>query len=339
VPVHGVAPAVNTVLGVGGGPGLVDLPGGDVLDLDLDAGVADHLANAGQDGLRTQVGFGAVDVVTPAGDPLVPGADGPEGAHADLAEAGAGGHDPVQDAGPVRDVPGQVGSEQGVDGGGAAHDALDRQAEFIGDHGAGAVGADQVPAADGVLVAVQPAAQRRGDAGVVLHVAEVLGAEHDLGAPGGGVLDQDRFQVGLGDVQQRAGAALQVVPDPVLAGAPGAQPGDLLAGQAGGEHRVAHQVPRSGDGDGLGLDAEVAEHFGGALVGDVRAGAVGQPVPLGRHPDPHPVGGQRQGAGGAGRPRPDDQDVGVVLAAQPGTPSGQGWAALPTLRNTATWVW
>src|SRR5262249_24195743 len=131
VPVHGVAAAEDPALGVPGGPGLVDLPGGDVLDLDVDGGGADHLADAGQDGLGGGVGVGAVGGVAPAGDPLVPGADDPEGAHADLAEPGAGGHDPVQDAGPVRHVPGQVGVEQGVDGGGAAHHAFDGQAEFL----------------------------------------------------------------------------------------------------------------------------------------------------------------------------------------------------------------
>ncbi len=142
---HGVAAAEDPALGVLRGPGLVNLPGGDVLDLDVDAGVADHLADAGQDRFGAQVGFGAVDVITPAGDPLVPGADDAEGAHADLAVAGAGGHDPVQDAGPVRHVPGQVGLEQGVDGGSAAHDALDRQAEFPGDLRAGASFAKQRP--------------------------------------------------------------------------------------------------------------------------------------------------------------------------------------------------
>ena len=338
MPVHGVAAAEDPVPAVLGGPGLVDLPGGDVLDLDLDVRVADHFPDAGQDRFGAQVGFGPADVVSPAGDPLVPGSDDPEGAHADLAEAGAGGHDPVQDARPVRHVPGQVGLEQRVDGAGPAHDTLDRQAEFLGDRGPGAVGADQVPGADGVLVAVEAVAQGGGDAGVVLDVAEVFGAEHDLGAAGRGVLDQDRFHVGLRDVQQRARAALQVVAEAVLPGAPGAQPGDLFAGQAGGEHRVAHKVPRGGDGGGFGLDAEVAEDFQGALVGDVRAGAVGQPVPLGRDPDPYPVGGQGQRASSAGGPGSDHEDVGVVLAAHAGTPSGWGWPAWArrAIRSRAT---
>ena len=340
MPVDGVAAAEDAALGVLGGPGLVDLPGGDVLDLDLDVRVADHLADAGQDGLGTQVGFGAVDVVAPAGDPFGPGADGAEGAHADLAVAGAGGHDPVQDARPVRDVPGQVGVEQGVDGAGAAHVPSIGQAEFLDDRGAGAVGADQVAAADGVLVAGEPVAQGGGDAVVVLDVGQVLGVEHDLGAAGGGVLDQDRFHVGLRDVEQRAGAALQVVADAVLAGAPGAQPGDLVAGEAGGEQGVAHQVPRGGDRGGFVLDAEVAQYLEGALVGDVGAGAVGQPVPLGRYPHPDPVGREGERAAAPVGSGADDKDVGVVLArVKLGLlPAGAGrrWSPAGRRRSRAT---
>src|SRR6185437_1468818 len=69
-------------------------------------------------------------------------------------------------------VPGQVRLEQRVDGADPAHDTLDRQAEFLGDRGAGAVGADQVPGADGVLMAIEAVAQGGSDAGVVLDVAE-----------------------------------------------------------------------------------------------------------------------------------------------------------------------
>jgi hypothetical protein len=111
------------------------------------------------------------------------------------------------------------------------------------------------------------------------------------------------------------GLALQVVADPVLAGTPGAHPGDFLAGQASGEHRVAHQVPGRAHRGGIGLDAEVAENFEGTLVGDVRPRAVGQPVPFCDDPDRHAIRGQRERSGRAGRAGADDQDVRVEIAA------------------------
>ena len=128
----------------------------------------------------------------------------------------------------------------------------------------------------------------------------------------GGVLDQHRLHQRLRDVQHRARAALQVVADPMVSGAPRLQPHDLLAGQARGEQGVAHLVPRGGVLAGLVLDAEVAQHLHRALVGDVRAGRVRHPREHRHRVHPNPVGRQRERRGATRRAEADHDDVGVV---------------------------
>ena len=73
-------------------------------------------------------------------------------------------------------------------------------ADVGGDLGAGAVGADQVLGPDGVVGAGQPVQHPHAHAVGVLGVREVLGGELGLGAAHGRVLDQDRLEVGLRDV-------------------------------------------------------------------------------------------------------------------------------------------
>ena len=159
-----------------------------------------------------------------------------------------------------------------------------------------------------------PVVQGHGDAVGVLGVAEVLGVEGDLRAALGGVGDQHRLHQRLRHVQHGAGAALQVVTAPVVAGAPGLQPGDLGAAEAGGEQGVPHLLPRGGLQFGGLLDAQVPQHLDGPLVDDVRPGGVRHPVPLGHHVHPHPVGGQRQRGGAAHGTGSHDNDVGVEFA-------------------------
>ena len=133
--------------------------------------------------------------------------------------------------------------KQGIDRPGAAHRAFNRQAQFLDDVGAGAVRADEETAPDRILMSGQPVPQGGCHAGFVLDVRQVLGVEGDLGAAGGGVLHQYWLHVRLRDVEQRAWTALEVVPDPVRAGAPGPQPRYFFTGEACREQGVAHQVP------------------------------------------------------------------------------------------------
>src|SRR3712207_8863450 len=58
--------------------------------------------------------------------------------------------------GPVRHEVGEVGLEDDVDAAADAHPALQWQADVLGDGAAPAVGTDDVPGADVVLVAAQP---------------------------------------------------------------------------------------------------------------------------------------------------------------------------------------
>ena len=127
-------------------------------------------------------GFAVLQVESPAGDPLVPGPDRAEQAHADLTEPAGRVHDPVQDARPVRDVLAQVGVEPGVDGAGPGQFTGDLQTDVLGDLGPGTVGADQESGPLGEGGVGDPVVQGDGDPVRVLGVAEVLGVERDLRA-------------------------------------------------------------------------------------------------------------------------------------------------------------
>ena len=214
----------------------------------------------------------------------------------------------------MRHVLGQVGVEPGVDGAGAGEFAGDFQADVLGDLGAGAVGADQEPGPLGEDGVRDPVVQGHCHAVGVLGVAEVFGVEGNLRAALGGVGDQHRLHQRLRHIEHGAGAALQVVTAPVVAGAPGLQPGDLGAAEAGGEQGVPHLLPRGGLQFGGLLDAQVPQDLHGPLVDDVRPGGVRHPVPLGHHVHPHPVGGQRQRGGAAHGTGSHDNDVGVEFA-------------------------
>ena len=170
---------------------------------------------------------------------------------------------------------------------------------------------DQVAGPHLVLAAALPILQRHRHAGGVLRVAQVLGIEGEHCAARGRVLHQQRLHLVLRQVQHRAGAALQVVADALIAGAPGAQPGDLGSGQAGREQRVAHPLPGRRIAPRFLLDAEVPKHLHGALVGDVRAGCVRGPVVPVDHVHTHAVGGQGQCGGCTHRAGAHHQDVGI----------------------------
>ena len=102
-------------------------------DLGLEVRVADQGADLVDDLLVRQVRFPGGHVEAPAGDPLLPRADGAQQAHPDLAEPSVGVEDPVQDARAMLDVLGQVGLEPDVGGASAGELALQGQAELLDD--------------------------------------------------------------------------------------------------------------------------------------------------------------------------------------------------------------
>ena len=291
---------------------LVDVPQRLAHQLDLELGVADQRPNPAQHDVVGKIGLTVGHVEAPAGDPLVPGLDRTQQTHADLAETGVRVEDPVQDARPVRDVAAQVGVEHDVGGARPGQLTLERQTDLLGDPGAGPVEAQQV---------ARPLLEQRTGAHVtephrdalgVLGVRQVLGVEAEDRATLGRILDQQRLHQRLRNVQHRARAALQVVTDPLITGAPGLQPHDLLAGQARGEQGVAHLIPRRGVLARLLLQPEVAQHLHRALVGDVGPRRV-------RHPGEHrhrvhadPVGGQRKCRRATRRAEAHHHNVGVV---------------------------
>ncbi|CAM5718437.1 hypothetical protein SCANM63S_03278 [Streptomyces canarius] len=253
--VHGVScaedPAARVLLGVG----VVDGPQRGRRDLHRQVGIADEVADDRARGLLVDPRRRLLYVVTPHQQPLVPRADHPDQAHADAPRVRAGLEDPVQDARTVGAVLGEVGLEDDVHAAGLGHATGEGQAELLGDRAAPAVGADQVAGADRELVASDPVAQQRGDSVLVLFEADELGVEADLGAAGRRVVDEDRLQIGLRQVDHLAGALGGVLGGRRGAGAPAADAADLVARQGRAQHGVPHQVRGAAEGQRLRLDA------------------------------------------------------------------------------------
>ncbi len=179
---------------------------------------------------------------------------------------------------------------------GDVHLALERQPDVLGDLAAPAVRPQHVLGADVVGVPGGAVPDGHGDAGIVLLQRHVLGVEPDPAAARGRLRDQDRLQQRLRDVAVGRRARGQVVRGPVRRGLPGAHAADLVADEAGAEHRLAHPVVLGALREHLGLDAEVAEDIHGALVGDVAARRVGRPAVLGDHHVVHAERGERRAA-------------------------------------------
>ena len=239
----------------------------------------------------------------------VHGPHGAEKAHADLAEARVRRDDPVQDAGTMFAVPGEVGVEDRVDGARTRHATFDGKVEMI-DHGRSrAVGADHVPRPDGELPSVQPIAQRGGDAVGILLMTDVLGVERERRALLGRLLEQDRLEQRLDDVHHAARTCPQIVAPAVVPGPPRPHPDQFGSGQAGGEGRVAHLLPRARVAGDVLRDSEIPEDFVRALVRDVRARAIGHPIAARHDVTAHAGIRERQGSRRAGRAGPDDEHV------------------------------
>jgi hypothetical protein len=220
---------------------------------------------------------------------------------------------PIQHRRAVGHEAGQVGLEDDAHRAADRARALEREVEVGGDLAAGAVATHHVLRADRVLRAGQAVPDQGGDAIGVLRVAEVLGVEPD---PGPSFLrrgDHDRLRDGLRRVEHGARTLQLVVRVPDRVRAPGGDATELLAGEAGAERRVAHQLPRRGLAHEAVLDAHVAHRLHRALVGDVRAGALRQPVVFRDEHRRDAVRRQEQRRGGAGWSGPDHEDVGLHL--------------------------
>ncbi len=255
VPVHRVAGREDPPPLQVGRVHLVVAPQAGAGDLDLEVGHAEQVPHDLGRLACVHRRRRLADVVAPDDQPLVPRPDHPDQAGPDAADVGAGLDHPVEDAGAGRDLGRDVGLEGDVHRARDVHLALVGQADVLGDQRPGAVGADQVLGPDRVGRPGEPVPHGGGHAVVVLLVAQVLGREPALGAARGGVLDQDRLQVGLRDVADQAGRGELVVGLAGRVGAPGLDPADLLARDRRAEHGVADQLVRRRVREHLVLDA------------------------------------------------------------------------------------
>ncbi|MNN18983.1 hypothetical protein D3C81_1322070 [compost metagenome] len=247
---------------------MVDLPFADGLHPDRQRIVADGRPRAPDHGLLAQVGLALRRVIHEQQHPFVPRA------HADVRAAAhpvvvAGLGHPVQHARAVLAVLGQVYLEPAVDRAAQAHLPFHLEAALRHHGAAAAIGAHRVArlylrgfAGDAVL-------HHGSDRIRGLRDLRQLGIEQQLRTALARAIQQHGLQQVLRRVAHRRGAGQRIVRLALLGTAPGLQPRDLGAGEAGGPHIVAHQRVGRGQRQHAVLDAEIAEHLHGALVGDV----------------------------------------------------------------------
>src|SRR5580693_2877998 len=129
-------------------------------------------------------------------------------------------HVPGQDAGAVRQVPGQVGTEPDVRGPGQVVGSFRRQASLAKDPAAGAVRAYHVLRSHGQRRLPVTLLDDAGNAALVWGEADELPPEPDVGASVPGGAQQHWFQHGLRAVRHRLGTGHPVVGGPLGAGPP-----------------------------------------------------------------------------------------------------------------------
>ncbi len=217
-------------------------------------------------------------------------------------------HVPGQDAGPVRQVPGQIGAEPDVRRPGQIVGSFGRQPGLAEHPAAGAVGAHHVLGPHGQRRICVTLPDDAGDPILALREAGELPPEPDVSARVPCRPQEHRFQHGLRAVRHRLRTRHPVVGDPLGAGPPRFRSHDLQAGQSSDPQVVGHQVLRRGDRVEPVADPQVPEDLDGALVDDVGARRVGgSPVPLDDQMA-YPVPRQRDRQGQPGGAGPDDQD-------------------------------
>ena len=279
--VNGVANAEHATARVFQRVHIVHGPNRSGLDLDRNVVVADQIM---RDLRRHGVGHRRrrlVDIITPDDEPFAPGPHHADQSHADAADVRTRLHHPVEHAGAMRDIFGEIGLEHNVHRARDAHLAFHRQTDVLRHLGPSAIGADDIFGSDLVSLTGNVILDVDGDAVRVLFQAEILPVEHDRGAAPRRRIDQDRLQQVLRHVADRRRARQGVIGLALWMRAPGQQAPEFLARQRGAEDIVAHILL----GGALFLhrlfDAEVSENLHRALVGDVRARRPAQPVPFG----------------------------------------------------------
>ena len=311
VPVHGVADAENPAAGDGGREMVVHRPGQPGGDPHLEVVGPDQLHGQLSREFVSDLGRAGCCLVAPHEHPLMPRLDHPQNAEPDALLLGARLQHPVQDRRAVRDEAAQVGLEDDMQGAADGAGPFEGEAEIGRHQAARPVGADQVLRPDRVDRPGQAVLDLGGHPGLVLHVREVLRVEAHLGAAGLGGLHHHWLGDGLRRVQHRARALQLIVGVSPGVGAPGRNPAELVADQAGAEGRIAHVFPGRGLAHQPLLQAHVPQGLHGALVGDVRAGRVRQLPVLGHDQGRRAVGSQEERDPGAAGPGPHDEDVGA----------------------------
>ncbi len=177
---------------------------------------------------------------------------------------------------------------------------------MLGDQRVPAIGADEELRAHGEVLAGQTVATGRRHTVRVLDMADIFGAHAGLRAARAGRLEQNRLHEGLGQVVHEGGRRQQML------GLGERVRAQLFMRPISSPARLSQKtfspmiVLRRGMHHGFRLDvgAEVAQHFHGALVGDVRARRVRQPAVAVDHHVRHAIARQQRRRGRAGGPVP-----------------------------------
>ena len=183
---------------------------------------------------------------------------------------------------------------------------------MLGDQGIATVRPHQIPRPHGELSTRQPVEHHRRHPIRILHMAAVFARHPRLRSPRAGGLEQQRLHEGLRQVVHPGRRRQQVLGLTVRCHAPACHPAQLFADQTFAEHVFAHQLLVGGVHVGLMLDlgAKIAQNLHRALVGDMRARAVGEPaIAVDRHVF-NAIARQQGRRGRPRRPGAHDEDVG-----------------------------
>ena len=258
---------------------VVDGPSVGRNQLDLQFRVAHELARHLRGHFFVHLGGGLVDVVTPDNQPFVPRAHHAHEPHADAANVRAGLHDPVEHAGPMRDVFGQIRAEEDVHGSADAHLAFERQPRMFGDQRIAPIRANQVLRADNDVFSRQSVAAGGSYAVGVLRMIEIFHRHSRLRASSASGAVQNRFHEGLREIDHVARRGELMFGSRERVFSPAFHAADLFPGKAFAEDVFAHQILMHAVHVGFRLDLvpQIAQHLHASLVGDVGARRVRKP--------------------------------------------------------------
>src|SRR5260221_931180 len=282
------------------------LPRCDLLDLERDIGVADRFANVALQyllvGRATRPAVAQEEWV-----PLRPRRDARPDAHPDIARLRG---DESDRSGAVCRKLGEVDVEPDADRLANIKLALEIEADIAGDEAAAAIGADEVLAADVILVVAGAVANPRGYPRLILVQIDQLCVEADLGAMPARGFEDDRLGLVLRDVAQAAVACAFIVGFAIDAGSPCCRPRQFQAGKRGREDLRTHDVLWHRRLAQKSLDAQVAQDFDGSLICDVGTWRISRASVLGDADGFHARPRQESGCGKSRRAGADDEDIG-----------------------------